>query len=54
MTDGGIIINDVPEIHCEDRAVKNYCVLFDQHDLRTHLQLNSLFSYFHVRVPTER
>ena len=51
---GGVVINDVPEIHCEDRAVKNYCVLFDQHDLRIRLQLNGVFSCFHKRVPTER
>ena len=51
---GGVIINDVPKIYCEHPEVENYCVLFDQYDLRTPLQLNGVFSCFHARVPTKR
>ena len=54
MRAGGIAVNDVPKIHCEDPSVDNHCVSFDISDLWISLQLNSLFSCFHTRVPTER
>ena len=50
----GVIVNDVPKIHCEDPAVDNHCTPFDNSDLRIPLQLNGVFSCFHTRVPTER
>ena len=53
MISGDIIIDDVPKIHCEDPAVEDNCILFDQSDQRTPLQLNDVISYFHARVPTE-
>ena len=51
---GGVIDNDFSKIHYEDPAVDDHCVSFDTSDLRIPLQLNGVFSYFHVRVPTER
>ena len=54
MRSGGITMNDVPKTHCEDPAVDDHCMLFDQSDLWTSLKLNKLFSNFHMRVPAER
>ena len=50
MRAGGIIVNDVPKIHCEDPTVDNHCVSFDHSDLWIPLQLNGVFSYFHSRM----
>ena len=54
MRADGVIVNDVPKIHCEDPVVDDHCVSFDHSDLRIPLQLNGVFSYFRTRVPTER
>ena len=43
---GGIVVNDVPTIHCEDPVVDNHCISFDASDLWIPLQLNGVFSYF--------
>ena len=52
MRAGGVTINDVPKIPCEDSIVDDHSVLFDQSDLWIPLQLNGAFSFFHTRVPT--
>ena len=54
MRSGGVVVNDVLMIQCEDPAVDDHCVSFVDSDLRIPLQLNGVFSYFHTRVPTER
>ena len=51
---GGVLVYDIPKIHCEDPVVDNHCMSFDNYDLRIPLQLNGVFSYFHARVSTER
>ena len=48
------IINEFLKTHCEDPIIEDYCILFDQSDLQTPLQLNGLFSCFCTRVLTER
>ena len=45
----GVIVNDVPKIHCEDPAVDNHCISFDNSDLWIPFQINGVFSYFHTR-----
>ena len=54
MRAGGVIVNDIPKIHCECPEVDDHFISFDHSDLRILLQLNGVFSYFHTRVPTER
>jgi len=54
MRTGGAVVNDVPKIQCEDPAVDDHCIPFDDSDLWIPLHLNSVFSCFHMRVPTER
>ena len=49
---GSVIINDVPKIYCEDPAVDDHSIPFDQSDLRISLKLNGVFSHFHTRLPT--
>ena len=50
----GVIVNDVPKIHCKDPVVDNHYISFDNSDLKIPLQLNGVFSYFQTRVITER
>ena len=51
MRAGGIIINDVPKIHCPDPSVLDHCISFPNSDLKIQLQLFGTFSYFHSRKP---
>ena len=46
MRFGGIVVNDVPKIHCEDPMVDDHSVSFDRSSLRILLRLNSMFPYF--------
>jgi hypothetical protein len=48
---GGVIINDVPKIHCPDPSVLDHCISFPDSDLKIPLQLFGTFSYFHSRKP---
>ena len=48
---GGVIVNDVPKIHCKDPSKDDHCLRFDNNDLRIPLQLIGTFSYFHTRKP---
>ena len=50
MRSGGIIINDFPNIRCEDPTVDDQSVSFDHSDMRIPLRLNGVFSYFHESV----
>ena len=54
MRAGGISVNDIQNIHCEDLAVYDHCVLFHQSNTWMPLKLNGVFSYFHMIVSTER
>ena len=49
---GGVIVNDVPKIHCNDPMVTDHCISFRTHELTIPLQLQGTFSFFHHRVPT--
>ena len=54
MRAGGLIVNDVPKIHCTDPTIDDHCIKFREKDLRIPLQLYGTFSYFHSRLPTIR
>ena len=54
MRAGSVTINDVPKMHCEDPIADDHSIFFEHSDPRIPLQLNSEFSYFHTREPTER
>ena len=43
MRAGGVIVNNVPKIHCEDPAVDSHCISFDASDLRIQFQINGVF-----------
>ena len=51
MREAGLIVNDVPKIHKENPEVDDHSVIFPDIDLSIQLQLNGIFSYFHVRMP---
>ena len=52
MRAGGVIVNDVPKIHCVDPTIDDHCIRFSSCELRIPLQLTGTFSYFHSRMPT--
>ena len=54
MRDGGITINYVPKIHCEDPIVDDFSISFKCSDLWIPLKLNGALSDFHTRAPTDR
>ena len=43
MRAGGVIVNDVPKIHCADPTVNDHCIRFTGSDLRIPLQLTGTF-----------
>ena len=51
MREGGLIVNDIPKMHCEYPTIEDHCILFKDIDLRIPLQLNGIFSYFNSRMP---
>jgi len=51
MREGGVIVNDIPKMHCPDLTIDDHCISFKDIDLRIPLQLNGVFSYFHTRKP---
>jgi hypothetical protein len=52
MRAGGVIINDIPKIHCEYPTDNDHCISFRNHDLHIRLRLIGTFSYFNHHVPT--
>ena len=51
MRAGGVQVNEVPKIHCDDPTSNDHCISFKDIDLRIPLQLFGTFSYFHTRKP---
>ena len=51
MREGGVIVNDIPKVHCESPSIEDHCISFKDIDLRIPLQLNGVFSYFNSRKP---
>jgi len=51
MREGGVIVNDIPKMHCDSTCIDDHCISFKDIDLRIPLQLNDVFSYFHSRKP---
>ena len=54
MRAGGVTINDVPKIHCKDPVLDDHSISFYHFDLPIPLQLNGMFSCFHMRIKDER
>ena len=54
MRASSIVINDVPNINCEDTTVDDHSISFEKSDLRIPFQLNGVFSCFSTRAPAER
>ena len=53
MRAGGVKVNDVPKIHCNNPSVDDHSISFENSDLRIPLHLNGTFSYFETRLPLE-
>ena len=49
---GGVIVNDIPKIHCDNPLTTDHCISFRSHELVIPLQLQGTFSFFHHRTPT--
>ena len=51
MREGGLIVNAIPKIHCDDPCIEDHYILFKYIDIGIPLQLNGIFSYFNSRKP---
>ena len=51
MREGGLIVNDIPKMHCQDPCIHDHCISFKDIDLKIPMQLNGIFSYFLSRKP---
>ena len=49
---GGVIVRDVPKIHCEDPTIEDHCTRFKSSDMKIPMQISGTFSYLHSRLPT--
>ena len=48
----GITVNECPKYQCSEPSDDDHCLIFEDDDLKIHLHLNGIFSYFHTRKPT--
>ena len=51
MREGGVIVNDIPKMHCSNPSTDDHCLSFKDSDVKIPLQLNGIFSYFKSRKP---
>ena len=51
MREAGLIVNDIPKMHCANPSIDDHCISFKDTDLRIPLQLNGIFSFFNTRKP---
>ena len=51
MREVGLIVNEIPKMHCEYPCIEGRCISFKGIDLRKPLQLNGILSYFNSRKP---
>ena len=52
MREGGVVVNDIPKMHCTAPTINDHCISFKDTNLRIPLQLNGIFSYFNTRMPS--
>jgi hypothetical protein len=52
MRAGGVIVNDIPKIHCKNPSSSDHSISFHNSPLCIPLKLSGTFSYFNHRVPT--
>ena len=52
MRERGILVNEVPKIHCEVPSTHNHSIRFKDSNLHIHLQLKGIFSCFRTRKPS--
>jgi hypothetical protein len=53
MREGGVIVNEIAKIHCDDPTEDDHCIRFRNHELSIPLRLSGTFSFFHTRTPTD-
>ena len=44
LREGGVTVNDIPDIHCADPNINDHCLHIKDKSLRIPLQLNGIFS----------
>ena len=53
LREGGVIVNDIPKIHCVNPTKDGHCILFKNSDLRIPMYLHGIFSCFDCQLPIE-
>ena len=54
LSEAGLEVSSTPKIHCKDPSVEDHSIYLKDQDVRIHLKLNGIFSYFNCRTPTSR
>ena len=54
MREAGVVVNDVPKIHCDPPRNDDHCIIFKDANLRIPLKLDGVFSYFESTTPTQQ
>ena len=54
MREAGVVVNDVPKIHCEKPYIEDHSILFKDANLRIPLKLDGVFSYFESTTPSQQ
>ena len=52
LREKGIIVNDVPKIHCDDPSIEDHSIYIPKFDVRIPLKLTGVFSYFPTSKPS--
>jgi hypothetical protein len=52
MREAGVLVSDVPKIHSIDPSINDHMLLFPDDDLRIHMSLRGIISYFPTRKPS--
>ena len=52
LREAGIIVNECPKIQTDHPSIEDHSLYFEEDDLRIHLGLQGIFSYFSTKYPT--
>jgi len=51
MQEAGVVVSGVPKIHSPDPSIDDHMLMFPQDNLRIHMSLRGIISYFPTRKP---
>ena len=52
IREAGVEVSERPKIHTTDPSIQDHCLYFEEEELRIHLGLQGIISYFNTRHPS--